>query len=97
MVLFQMLLTMEMTFAVAFCLLFSDVGPNAVVIERKIIVRQNPMRTLTHPQFKKEFHFSKGDMPRLFGFLSWPSVVRISGGIVFTAEIFLLVVLYKFV
>ena len=98
MIILQMLDSMEMSFAMACCmLLLSDAqtGP-AVAAVKKRLTRKNPLITLSDAQFKKEFRFFKGDIPRLIGLLNWPIIMRTPRGVVFGAEICLLMVLYRF-
>ena len=89
MIILQMLDSMEMSFAMACCmLLLSDAqtGP-AVAAVKKRLTRKNPLITLSDAQFKKEFRFFKGDIPRLIGLLNWPIIMRTPRGVVFGAEI----------
>ena len=83
MIILQMLDSMEMSFAMACCmLLLSDArtGP-AVAAVKKRLTRKNPLITLSDAQFKKEFRFFKGDIPRLIGLLNWPIIMRTPRGL----------------
>ena len=57
---------------------------------------RNPMELLSDKQFKKEFRFSKADIPRLLRCLQWPVFFSFNNRVIFSAEICLLMVLYRF-
>ena len=63
---------------------------------RAVLIPQNPLHFLSEQQFKKEFRFSKQDIPRLVCCLQWPHYFQLSNKYKFSAEICLLVVLYRF-
>ena len=68
MVLLQLLDSMEISFAMACCLLLlSDFQSAQAFISKEKLTRKNPLETLTDNQFKKDFRFSKGDIPHLLG------------------------------
>ena len=94
-VLLQLLDSIDISFAMACCLLLlSDLQSGQVFTSKEKLTRKNPLETLTDNQFKKDFRFSKGDIPRILGLLSWPGTMHIPTGIIFSAEICLLMVLY---
>ena len=63
---------------------------------RAVLISQNPLHFLSEQQFKKEFRFSKQDIPRLLRCLQWPRYFQLSNKYKFSAEICLLMVLYRF-
>ena len=65
------------------------VGPTV----RAILVPKNPKEFLSDKQFKKEFRFSKTDIPRLLVCLQWPRFFKLPNGFKFSAKICLLMVL----
>jgi hypothetical protein len=98
MLLLQILDSMEISFAMAVCLLIlsDDLERNKTITGKRKLERQNPLLVLSDEQFKKEFPFKKTDIPRLLALFHWPSVMRTSTGVVFTSEICFLMVLFRF-
>ena len=60
------------------------------------LVRKNPLVTFNDKQFKKDFRFAKADIPKLLRVLQWPPVMYTVNRVVFSSEICLLMVLYRF-
>ena len=54
------------------------------------------MVELNDQQFKKEFRFAKPDIARLLNCLQWPRFFELPNKMVFTSELCLLMVLYRF-
>ena len=54
------------------------------------------MVELNNQQFKKEFRFAKPDIARLLNCLQWPRFFELPNKMVFTSELCLLMVLYRF-
>ena len=68
-----------------------------VPTKRPKLTPKNPLKTLDDKQFKKEFRFAKKDIARLVACLQWPPFFRHpSNGMIFSSEICLLMVLYRF-
>ena len=61
-----------------------------------LLVRKNPMVTFSDTQFKKDFRFAKQDIPRLLRVLRWPPIMYRVNRVVYSSEICLLMVLYRF-
>ena len=61
-----------------------------------LLVRKNPMVTFSDTQFKKDFRFAKQDIPRLLRVLRWPPIMYTVNRVVYSSEICLLMVLYRF-
>ena len=66
------------------------------VIPDKDWYEKNPLVTFTDRQFKKDFRFAKADIPRLLAVLQWPPFMYTVNQVQYTAEICLLMVLYRF-
>ena len=60
------------------------------------LLRKNPLITFTDRQFKKDFRFAKADIPRLLAVFQWPLFMYTVNQVQYTAEICLLMVLYRF-
>ena len=54
------------------------------------------MEELTDRQFVKEFRFSKEEVVRVIAALQWPPFFRLQSRLVFSSELCLLMVLYRF-
>ena len=94
-VLAQVLDSLQLNYLTAVVLLIlSDEFKN--VRARARLFPTNPVHVLSEKQFKKEFRFSKADIPRILRCLNWPPFFRLGNRIVFSAEICLLMVLYRF-
>jgi hypothetical protein len=57
---------------------------------------KKPLVTHTDKEFKKDFRFSKSDIPRLLRVLHWPPVMYTVNQVVYTSEVCLMMVLYRF-
>ena len=55
------------------------------------LIRKNPLVTHTDKEFKKDFRFSKSDIPRLLRVLHWPPVMYTVNQVVYTSEVCLMV------
>ena len=82
-------------YSLSFLLLSGDASKGKV-LNRITIVPTNLLETLTDKQFKREFPFSKADKPRLLHCLQWPQFFRMNNRLSFSAEICLLMILYRF-
>jgi hypothetical protein len=82
--------------AAAFVLLSDTLGDVVVRGPRATLIPKNPLYVLSDAQFKKEFRFSKADIPRLLRCFQWPRYFQLRNGYKFSAEICLLMVLYRF-
>ena len=63
---------------------------------RPRLSRKNPLLTHTDKQFWSEFRFAKHDIPRLVALLEWPPVMYTVNRVVYTSEICLMMVMYRF-
>jgi hypothetical protein len=57
---------------------------------------KNPLQTLSDRQFRLEFRFEKGDIPRLLQALAWPEFVTLENCSKIPGEVCLLLVLFRF-
>ena len=99
MFLLQIVNSIEMSFGMASCLLLlseKEKEQKTALVRKVRLVRKNPLHELSEAQFKKEFRFRKTDIPLLVALLSWPLIMRTQHGVVFSSEICLLMVLYRF-
>ena len=95
----QLINSVDFNLVTAAALLLLSTNVNGEVVGpkiRSVLVPKNPKDFLSDKQFKKEFRFSKKDIPRLLVCLQWPRFFKLRNEFKFTAEICLLMVLYRF-
>ena len=83
-------------FVTAACLVFLNDNTNRRSVLKQPLVRKNPLVTFNEKQFKKDFRFMKADIPRLLRVLNWPPIMHTVTRVVYSSEICLLMVLYRF-
>ena len=93
--LLQILEFSQFNYAIACSLIFISLNKSHVSRLPRLIHR-NPMVELNDQQFKKEFRFAKPDIARLLNCLQWPRFFELPNKMVFTSELCLLMVLYRF-
>ena len=84
---------LELNMIAAACLIVLGIQKRAVYEK---LVRKNVMEELTDRQFVKEFRFSKEEVVRVIAALQWPPFFRLQSRLVFSSELCLLMVLYRF-
>ena len=72
-ILLQLIESLDLDFVTACAvLILSGECETRVETKRANLTPRNPMELLSDKQFKKEFRFSKADIPRLLRCLQWP-------------------------
>ena len=84
---------LELNMIAAACLIVLGIQKWAVYEK---LVRKNVMEELTGRQFVKECRFSKEEVVRVSAALQWPPYFRLQSRLVFSSELCLLMVLYRF-